>query len=592
MVDQIALAALVADADKRLSAVAANASKVMNDLFTGRDPGMSYLLGSYFNSTRVTAPWVHPDISANLFQARLMELVIDLIPGMPKVLVKAMTPEAAGYEEDQNFLSNWGSRFGELKDCLRKVAMYGPMGTHVGVRLKVDESAPLHKRFKYCPLSHTECGYEPGLRRFVWHKFSEASSADPQVIKEITEVFWSNEHDTACTVYRYEQDTDGEGLGQFVGSKKLDGACPVRIRSFLEAPPGEDIPPIECVSWVPLIRAIQDTLEAIDREVGSVNNVILYDQDKISEEEVSAIRSNKVGNTVYVPVNSTGGLGTTDSGVSHVMRPVERSSALGELVATLQQYIELLDDVIGTSPLERGAAVGPRKSAAEASILSNASSRRTKNRLSVIAELIADIEQTKYTWQRAAYGETVTVPVGGGIDRIVRVADPSAAQMTFQVDVVELGNLSKQGQIETYAAATSIVGSTLAQFQGEAPPAVKESLRRYLHALGAEDIAQFIEDPVLAGGPKERYIKFLKNPSVGLPVDPNDPPEPFLVYYNQQIQDPDTPDKAKVELQRAINQYQRRQQEAQAAQQPAPQAGVSPLGAPQQALPTGDIPLI
>ena len=602
---------LVNQARERLDQVAFGASTVLNDLFSGREPGNDYLLQGYFHPTKVTAPWVHPEISANLFQTRLREIVVELIPDLPKFQVKAMTGEASSLEEDQNYLSNWGSRQGDLKQCIRDVAMYGPMGTHVGVRIFVDENAPLHKRFRYKALSHTECGYEPGLRRFVWHCFTEADPKEPEQSVDVTEVFFPDDDDMGCTMYRFEarstdydvvQPKEYDTLGDFVKKKRYDAACPVRIRSFLTAPPGEDIAPVECMSWVPLIRAIQDTLEAIDREVNSVNNVILFDEQKIAEEEIADIVNNKVGNTIYIPVRSIG-VGN-DTGVSHVMRPVERRSALAELVGALDKYTAMLDDVIGTSALNRGAPVGPRKSAAEASILSQASSRRTRDRLSVIAELLADIEQAKFTWQQIAYGKEVKVPIGSGLSKVLRVPDPKVALMNFQVDVVELGNLSKQGQIETYAAATSIIGSTLAQFQGNPPSAVKESLRRYLHSLGADDISKFIEDPVLAGGPKERYIEYLKAPYAGIAVDPNDPPEPFLLYYTQQMNDPSTSTEARLELNKAIRVYQSRQQEAQAQQaQAGLPTAVPPQGGPVippellaggggGGLPVEDIPLI
>lgn len=588
------VAALFHEASRKLDQVAEGAARVLNDLFSGRDPGVNYLLNSYFSPTRVTAPWVHPEISANLFQSRLVEIINELVPGLPKMEVKAMTAEASEYEEDQNFLSNWGSRHGNLKEAIRQAAIYGPMGTHVGVRVRADAKLPLEKRFWYEALSHTECGYEPGLRRFVWHRFSEEVPDKPEVHRVVTEIFFPNKADTDCTVYRYELDVasernvQGDGLGQFKGKRELGAACPVRVKSFMQSPPGEDIPPIECMSWVPLIRAIQDTLEAIDREVNSINNVVLVDAKKINEDELAQVRDNKTGNTVYLWVNDT--FDTNDNGVSHTMRPVERDSALGELVAALQQYIALLDDVIGTSALERGAVTGPRKSAAEASILSQASDRRTRNRLSVISELLADVEYAKYTWQPQVYGSEVSVPLSPGLSKNLRVPSPELARMHFTVDVVELGNLSKQGQIETYAAATQIVGATLAQFQGDPPPAVKESLRRYLKALGAEDIAQHLQDPVLAGGPQERYIAYLKNPSNGLLTDPNDPPEPFLIYYNQQLNDPSTPTKAKTELLRVIQFYSQRKQAAAPTQQGG--GAVSPLTSPQNVLPSGDIPLV
>lgn len=585
---------LVHNADTRLRAVAQATSRVMNDLFSGRDPGYGYLTSQYFDTSRVTAPWVYPEISANLFQTRLREIVVDLVPALPKMECEALTIEAVALEEDQSLLSNWGSRHGNLKQAIRDAAMFGPMGTHFGMRLWVDKEMPLHKRFCYKALSHTECGYEPGMRRFVWHRY-DTEGAEAENALQVTEVFFPNKADTGYTVYRYELDRSAktssagpkqEELGMFMGAEEVDAACPVRIGHFLTAPPGEDIPPVECMSWVPLIRALQATLEAIDRETNSINNVILFD-DSIEDDHIKAMADNKTGNTAYIPIKFKY---DDRNGVAQKVRPVERNSALAELLTVKDAYMQMLDDVIGTSPLQRGAAVGPRKSAAEASILSSASDRRTRDRLSVIAELLADLEQAKYTWQPIAYGKKVDIPLGGGLVRTLKVPDPQAAQMAFTVDVVELGNLSKQGQIETYAAATTIMGNTYAQFQGEPPTPVKEATRRYLKALGAPDIADMIKDPVLAGGPQERYIAYLQNPGAGILVDPNDPPEPFLLYYNQLRVDPHTSTPAKEELARAIARYNAASRPT--AQPSAPVPGVNPLGAPQSALPSENVPLL
>lgn len=584
------VAELFNSANTRLESVSQGCERVLNDLFSGRDPGNGYLAGGYFSPTRVTSPWVYPEISANLMQTRLRELVIELVPDLPKMEVKALIPEATWLEEEQSLLSNWGTRAGNLRDTIRKVAMYGPMGTHVGIRLEVNKDLPLHRRISYTPLSHTECGYEPGLRRFVWHTYSVSED------EICTEVFFPDADDLDCTVYKFKRTVNqkdslrpladaADVLGDFQGSSRLGAACPVRVTSFLTAPPGEDIAPVECMSWVPLLRAIQTKLEARDREARSICNGVLYDSSKIDRADVEELSRAATGETVFIPVRTDGDLG---DGVSHVMRPLERRSSMMELNAALEADIALLDDVIGTSALNRGAAIGPRKSAAEASILSQASSRRTRDRLTVIAELLADVEQAKFTWQREAYGKSVKIPLAEGLSRLVRVPDPKVALMNFRVDAVELGNLSKQGQVETYAAAVSLISNTFAQYQGGQPPAaVKEALRRYLKALGVEDISQFIEDPAISGGPQERWIRYLKRPFDGLVTDQNDPPEPFIMYYTQQYNDSATSLEAKKELSKAIAFYSQLKQQAEQAQMQMMQQAQAQGGAglPQEAVP-------
>lgn len=572
-------------ASEKLLAASEGASDILNDLFTGRDPGLGYLKGAYFHPTRVTSPWVYTEISVNLMQTRLRELVIEMVPELPKMHVKALVPEATALEEDQNLLSNWGYRHANLKQAIRDTAMFGPMGTHVGMRLWADteKDLPLHKRFRYQALSHTDCGYEPGLRRFVWHKYTTGNAED---ITEVTDIFFPTKDDLDCMLYRFEREVTQQadplkGLGKLVYSGMLGAACPVRIASFLTAPPGEDIAPVECMSWVPLLRSIQAKLEARDREARSVVNGVLYDSRKIDKKHIDALSQSATGETVYIPVNVDDGM---NDGVSHTMRPLERRSSMMELNAAVEMDIAMLDDVIGTSAMNRGASVGPRKSAAEASILSQASSRRTRDRLSVIAELLADVEQAKFTWQRKVYGDKIKIPLAAGLSRVVHIPKPEVALMAFRVDVVELGNLSRQGQIETYAAAVTLVGQTFAQFpNGEPPPAVKEALRRYLHALGAQDISQLIQDPLMSGGPKERYIQYLKVPYEGLKTDPNDPAEPFVMYYSAQYNDPSTSPEARIELGKAINFYSQQQQQqaaAQQAQQLAQQQQAGPGGVP------------
>lgn len=591
--EQEELSALTAKARARLAEVVDSLSATLKDLYTGRDPGLSSLLGPQFRSDRVAAPWSYPDIAANFLQSRLRQLREDTIPELPSFLVEAVLPEATQYAEDQAVLANWSSRYGGLKKAMRDATMYGPMGTHFGVRLWTDTSAPLHERFKYEAVPAEFCGFEPGLKRFTWHEYTESVPDEPQQTKVVTEVFWAAGED--CWAYRYEKNASQEQqrdkdnpLGQFIGRTKLKGQCPLVLGANLDPAPGEDIAPPECASWVPLIRAIHAVLDAIDREVGNINQIMLHDAD-IDAEDIDSITENRTGNTVFIPIKN---LMDDPNGVSHKMRPVERQSALNELVGTFQLYLQVLDDIIGVSALDRGQAVGPRKSAAEASILAGASSQRTRDRLSVLAEMLARIKQVEFTWQREIYGNEVKIPLPGIASRTIPIPEAAKAQMSFKVDVVEMGNLSKQGQIETYAAATQIVGSTLAQFQGAPPPAVNAALKGYLKSIGANDVAFFLERPVAEGGPQERYIAYLQRPSLGIITDPADPPEPFLAYYakvSKQAATEGADPKLLIELRRAMSFYER--QASEAATQQAPQQGINPLGAPQSALPSTDIPL-
>lgn len=562
---------IVRDAQKRLDQAAAYTTQKVNALYSGRD---HLIVGVYFNPSSVAIPWLYPDVGANLFQTRLRQAAIEASPALPTFQVEALTGEAARATEDQNTLMMWAARHGGLKEAARKCALYGPMGTHVGLMVNADigKSLPEYQRLSYEALSHLECGYEPGLRRCVWRKYSSPDPEDITQHNTVTDVYWPTSHNT-CTRYRYRKTKNDttvtkEGLGTLVGVKRIKGACPVIVKSFLDPAPGEDIAPAEVLSWIPLVNDIHDTLRAITKEVGSINNVILYDEQAIDEDDIKAVRDNPTGDTIYVGVKQTLE-DTSNSGVSHRMRPVERNSALPELFAALEGYIRLLDDVIGSSAIDRGAQVGPRKSAMEASLLSNAGNRRTKDRLSVMAEIFASAAQVSFTYQQQVWGQEVEIPLPNKLSKVVQVVDPRVALMGFRVDAVELGNLSQQGQRETYAAATTLVTNTLAQFPNGAPSVVIESLRRLLWSAGARDIAEYLEVSLPSGGPQDRLFDFISGKTQEIAVQAQDPPEQFIAYYAQKLTEtPQSNDDMVLALQTAILKHQ------QIAQRNAAQAPV------------------
>ena len=573
---------IVLKGKKRLDTAAAYTTNKVNALYSGRDYGIT---GVYFNPTSVAIPWLYPDVGANLFQTRLRQAAIEAAPALPAFQVEALSGQAARATEDQNTIMMWAARHGKLKEAARKCALYGPMGTHVGLFVDADTSkkTPEHERFTYEALSHTECGFEPGLRRCNWRTYSAPDPDKPTSTVVYTDVYWPTSYKT-CTRVRFRKAANegdparNTGLGQAISRTRLKGANPLIVKSFLDPAPGEDIAPAEVLSWIPLVNDIHDTLKAITKEIGSGNNIVLYDEQAIIEDEIDKIIKNPVGDTIYIPVKP-GMVDADRNGVSHKMRPVERSSLLPELFAALESYIKLLDDVIGSSALDRGAAIGPRKSAAEASILANAGNRRTKDRLSVMAELFAEAAQATFTYQRRVWGETLEIPQPSGGSKVLQVPDPTAALMAFRVDAVELGNLSQQGQRETYAAATTLVTNTLAQFPNGAPPVVIESLRRLLWSTGARDIAEYLELNMASGGPQDRLFDYISGKTPEIVVQPGDSPDAFVAYYTQKLgETPQSNLELTLALTTAIAQYERI---AQANQLQAPTGG-----APGAQLPT------
>tara|TARA_R100001530_G_scaffold41966_3_gene32047 strand:+ start:1374 stop:2453 length:1080 start_codon:yes stop_codon:yes gene_type:complete len=288
---------------------------------------------------------------------------------------------------------------------------------------------------------------------------------------------------------------------------------------------------------VPIIRSIHADIKQIEEEVGSINNIVLVDKESIGDDEIARIQNNPAGHTLYIKVKTGDETGfDRANGVSHKMRPVERNSALGETISALQTHLELFDEVIGASSLDRGVAAHPRKSAKEAAMLDSASNRRTRDRLNVIADAMAQVAQVIFHIQHKAYGKTLKIPLGGGITQSVTVPDPRTARMAFRVDAVELGNLSKQGQIETHAASVTL----LTNIRQQAPELIQGQVivreaQRYLRALGNYEAADALRVPASATGPDQRLRDFLYQRTPEIVVLETDDHAAFLQFYVAEL---------------------------------------------------------
>ena len=632
---QTALASAVDAAQAQFAGSVQGAAKLINDLYTGRDPISGGLPDGGVPWNQAVNPgqptnWAFPQVGANLAQARIEQLRTELVPAVPSFQVEALSAEATHLAEEQAKLMPWLTRAAGLRQAMRTTAMHGLLGPHFGVKLVVQPGKPVEKRLKYVAIPASHCGYEPHHKRFMWHTY-QCQWSELQHKPELTtgEVIQPWDFVTVTEVYHQGFNYDGDkcpvsffvlktqkgkqadnivandieqqqhGLGDYVKTIEVP-SCPLHIDSFLEPAPGESIPPTEIASWIPVLRSIHADILQLEEEVGNINNIILYDKSAFSEDDIAAVEANPSGHTLYLPTDNSNALGS-ENGVSHKMRPIERNSAIGEIITALQTHMNLLDEVVGVSSLDRGVAANPRKSATEASAIVQANNRRTRSRLTVIADAFGALGRITYEHLKTAYPQgTISIPGPNKVIHNIEVPDAAVARMGFRVEPVDLGNLSKQGQLETHSASLTLFTNLRQQAPDLIPPQlIIDEARKYLLALGNYTAAAALKTPPSAGGPQERIMDYLVGRTVEIPVNPEDDHEQFIAAYQQAIADAVTktsPSFPTAEVQRALEAHQ---QHANARPQPAapqsPVPGFTAQGDPTAdstaALQAGGIPL-
>lgn len=570
------LSSLFAAAKSALRDPLKSNEKLIADIYTGRDPvgGLSGLVigsqgisAAVLNEPTSVGSWRPPETTANLFLSRLRQIVTQLTPGIPTFRVKARVPGAAHLADKQNQLLRWMTDHGHLREAMRKAAFMGMLSPYFGAKLSVNrgEKVP-YRRVKYEALEPRDCGYEPFHRRFVWHAYDmqygdlpdtwiPSSYADaggdppPWTIVRVTEIYHEG--------FRHGTDSPGslgrcpmsvfvsapssattsapnlnsplrgaaDELGEYVITEALP-ACPVQIANFLDPAPGEDVAAAEVLSWIPLMRMIVQTLVQIDREIRTLNKTVLFDKNAISEDAIDAVRQVAPGGTVFVGVDPD----DTARGVNATMRPVEQSSVLGEYLAALSTYMGLFDDVTGVGPGQRGVASNPRKSATEAASITDASNRRNQDRLEVMALMWTRLAQSAFAFQRKIFGMSVDIPLANGTIRTLPVPDPTTADFTFEVDPVELGHLSNQGDIQALMQWLTVTTQTQQAFATGIPRMTREALRRLGNAMGIEDADLFLDAPTIEFGPEERYIRHLQTQQP-IAVYEDDQHDLYIAYY-------------------------------------------------------------
>jgi hypothetical protein len=193
----------------------------------------------------------------------------------------------------------------------------------------------------------------------------------------------------------------------------------------------------------------------------------------------------------------------------------------------------MLDDVIGTGPMDRGTPVNPEKSATEARSITVNANKRNKQRLEVVAAAFSELFRVQHAYQRDVFGPTAIVPVGDRI-RTIPVPDPETAAFTFEVDPIDIEHLSRRGEIEGLLAAIAQTTQTIGVFRGSIPRVIRELLRRYGKAVGIVDSDLMLDAPVLEQGPHDRYMKALQE-GTSIQVSPQDDHEAYVAYYEQKV---------------------------------------------------------
>jgi len=171
------------------------------------------------------------------------------------------------------------------------------------------------------------------------------------------------------------------------------------------------------------------------------------------------------------------------------------------------------------------------------------------------------------------------------------VPDAKVARMTFRVEAVELGNLSKQGQLETHSASLTL----LANLRQQAPDLITPEIivseaRKALMAYGNVEAADRLKLPPDRGGPLERIRNFIYGITIEIPVYPEDDHETYISAYQREIAIAATNAVASVpvqEIQAALQKHQEFASQRPAMGQAIPQSPLSGFNANGQ--PSNDI---
>lgn len=549
--------------------------------------------------------------TANLLTSRLRQIFVSTTPGTPHYSVEPRTAGAAKLAESQEVVSDVALARSNLDAAMRRAAWLDPLQNYVGVRLRVDKRAEDDTdRVQWEVIESEYCGEEPFGRRFRWHSRSvQWASLDPELRKwalkslpsgakephpwepvGLMEVFDTGfalddadaDKRPRCRVHVWvnfegtfykDKRRRSPDLGNYVVSYD-ETTCPLGIEANMPAAPHEDVAPVEAATWMGLLDAITDTVEQIRREINAANNINLYDSNAIDQQILSSVMSKPAGTVVYLPVT----VNNESRGVSATMRPVERNSLLGELVAALQTYLALLDDVTGVGPQDRGQSINPSKTATEAGVLAASSSRSTAARLRVQQRRWTWALETLFEYQREIYGKVIEVPLDGVV-RTLHVPDPATCRYAFRIGVDEMDNLSRRGRLDSNMMVTQTLANLTSAFPQGMPKIMREAARRLIKSAGWVDADAYFPIQTSADGPTERYIAYMEGATRDLPVYEDDEHMLFIAEYGKILERATVSGNADIPIHVLNNAIQKHQvhARAQAAQQAQGAAQTRPV---------------
>ena len=142
------------------------------------------------------------------------------------------------------------------------------------------------------------------------------------------------------------------------------------------------------------------------------------------------------------------------------------------------------------------------------------------------------LAQVGFKYQRDIFGPTVDVPLDNGVIKTIHVPDPIVACFSFDVDPVELGHLSNQGDIQALMQWLTVTTNTQQTFAQGMPRMTREALRRLGNAMGIEDADLFLDAPIIELGPEERYIRHLQT-QAPIAVYEDDQHDMYMAYYTK-----------------------------------------------------------
>lgn len=568
------LESLVRSAVTACRAASAPTEDIIADIYAGRDwlssvegyvPEQGVPIKEWYGKVRDGKSWNPPQTMANLLQSRLRVVTAGLNPGVPVLHVKPEMLGAVKAADNQEQIFRILMRTSGMEDTMRDYSYSAMVAPYAGVRVWMEKQGPWYTRFGVERISCRDCGWEPFYRRFRYHKYQRAyeqlprehqlnllkaleikeKDVQPWAMVDVMEVYHEGfraGHVSLTKTAKCPKSTwlqlagDGEGdstpadkgtaaevgIGQYVGTTLVE-RCPIVIASFLEPADNEDVPPSEVASWLPPLRNITNTLIQVNREVSTSNNIVLYDE-RIEEEHIDTARDAPSSARVFIPI------ATDEHGVAQKMRPMEKQNLIQELLLAHNLFMNMFNEVLGVTATNMGIAEQPRKSATEAGAIDRNSSLRNQDRLKIIAKVWEEVAFIFFANQRTVLGTKIEVMLSNSVALEMEVPSLAEAEVSFRVDPVELGHLSKQDEADQLLGWVTIFSNAFLQFQGSIPRIIRESLRRVAKLMGIENVDAYLEAPVIEKGPEDRYIQALET-GEDITVLQDDDHVLFLSYY-------------------------------------------------------------